>query len=312
MPWSTRDIPSQEGRTAVVTGANGGLGLETARALAGKGAHVVMAARDQSKAAAARAEILRSHPGASLEVVPLDLASLASVATAAQSILTAHPQVDILVLNAGVMATPEGATEDGFETQLGTNVLGHWALLSHLLPRVVRTPDVRVVALSSLAQHQGKPIDPSNPHLHGSYGAWAAYGQSKLAMRHLAQGLQRQFIAANLRARAVVAHPGFTNSDLQATTARSGGGGFIGHASHVVTPYLGMSAAYGALSQLRAATDPKAPAGGMVGPLLAVTGPPVRKPLVRGGAGKAIEALWQVGERETGLRVDVRSALAAG
>lgn len=310
MPWSIRDIPSQEDRVAVVTGANGGLGLETARALAGTGAHVVMAARNQDKAAAARADILGSHPGASLEIVPLDLGSLASVADAARAITTAHDRVDLLVLNAGVMATPEGTTADGFETQLGTNVLGHWALLSHLLPTVVRTPGARVVTLSSVAQHQGKPLDPANPHLHGSYGAWTAYGQSKLAMRHLAQGLQRQLTAAGLDARAVVAHPGLTNSELQATTVTAGGGGFMGRASHAVAAVVGMSASYGALSQLRAATDPAAPAGGMYGPLLGVTGPPVRKPLVRPGATAAIAALWQVGERETGLPVDVRSALA--
>src|SRR5688500_15961252 len=128
MSWSVTDVPGQQGRVAVVTGANGGLGLATATALAGRGAHVLMACRDQRKAAAARDGLLAAHPEVSVEVVALDLGSLASVARAAAQIRAAHPRLDILVNNAGVMLTPQGATTDGFESQLGINHLGHWAL----------------------------------------------------------------------------------------------------------------------------------------------------------------------------------------
>lgn len=311
MFWSTDDIPDQSGRIAVVTGANGGLGLETARELARKGAHVVMAARNQEKAEAARHHILTGHPGASLEIVPLDLGSLASVEKAAAAITAAHDRVDLLVLNAGVMAMPEGTTEDGFEIQLGTNVLGHWALLSHLLPTVLRTPQARIVTLSSVAQHQGRALDPANPHLRGSYDPWKAYGNTKLAMRHLAQGLQRELDAAGSDVAALVAHPGLTNSDLQSTTKQAGGGGIGGRASEAFAARLGMSVGRGALSQLRAATDPGARGGQLYGPLFAAAGPPVRKPLVRPGGGDAIRTLWQVCERETGLRVDVAAAAAS-
>ena len=304
MFWTIDDIPDQTGRTAVVTGANGGLGLESTRALAGAGAHVVMAARNQEKAEAARRDVLATHPQASLEVVPLDLGSLASVAEAADAIRARHERIDVLMLNAGVMAMPEGRTVDGFETQLGINVLGHWALLSHLLPVVVATPGARVVTLSSIAQHQGHPLDPADPHLRGGYDAWRQYGNTKLAMRHLAQGLQARFEAAGVDALAVPAHPGYTNSDLQSTTAHAGGGGRLGPFYDKAADLVGMSVPRGALSQLRAATDPRARAGVIYGPLLAVSGPPVAKPLVRPGSADAVRRLWQVAESDTGLPVD--------
>lgn len=312
MSWTLDDLPDQSGRTAVVTGANGGLGLATADALAGAGAHVVMAARNQEKAAAARTELLAAHPDASLEVVELDLGSLASVARASAEILGRHARIDLLINNAGVMATPEGRTVDGFETQLGTNHLGHWALTSHLLPTVLRTPGSRIVTLTSTAQHTGRALDPSNPHLDGSYDAWRAYGNSKLANRHFAVGLQQQLSAAGVDTIALTAHPGLTDSDLQTTTVESGGGGPLGRFFHLLTKRTGMSVPRGALSQLRAATDPAARGATMYGPLFATTGPPVRRPLVRPGSAEAIRRLWEVSERETGLSVDVAAALAAG
>lgn len=310
MAWSIEDIPNQDGRVVVVTGANGGLGLASARALAGRGAHVVMAARNQDKAVVAHDEILAAHPGASLEVVELDLASLASVQRAADEILAAHDQVDILLCNAGVMAMPQGTTSDGFDTQFGINHLGHWALTSHLLPTIVRTPGARVVTVSSTAQHQGRPVDPADPHMREEYDAWAMYAQTKLANRHFAVGLQVQFERAGVDARALSSQPGLTNSNLQSRTVREGGGGQAGHLFENLTASIGMTTEQGALSQLRAATDPAAPGGGFYGPLWVVTGPPVRKPLVRPEA-DAIETLWQVSERETGLSVDVEVARAA-
>ena len=311
MSWSTNDIPDLHGRTAVVTGANGGLGLASAKALAGHGAHVVMAARNQTKAASARDEILAAHPHASLEIVELDLGSLASVKSAADAIAAKHTRIDILMCNAGVMAMPQGTTEDGFDTQMGTNVLGHWALLSHLLPIVVATPGARVVTLSSTAQHMGRAINPDDPHLRRNFDAWRMYGNTKLAMRHLAVGLQEQFERAGVDAKALSAQPGLTNSDLQTTTHAEGGAGPMGAFFEWQTKTMGMSTERGALSQLRAATDPKAPGGGFYGPLFVTNGPPVRKPLVRPGSDAAVKALWQVAERETGLKVDVAAALAS-
>jgi NAD(P)-dependent dehydrogenase (short-subunit alcohol dehydrogenase family) len=217
-------VVDQSGRVAVVTGANSGLGLATALALAGKGTHVVMAARDAAKAALARDRIRAESPGASVEIVALDLGSLASVEQAAGQILAAHPAIDLLITNAGVMATPQGRTADGFETQLAVNHLGHWAMTSHLLPALVRTRDARVVTVTSGAQHTGRPLDPADPFRLGDYDPWRAYADSKLANRHFAQGLDRQFREAGLSARALTAHPGMTNSDLQATTVAAGGG----------------------------------------------------------------------------------------
>lgn len=310
MFWSANDIPDLHGTVAVITGANGGLGLASATALAGKGAHVVMAARDQTKAADAHARILAAHPDASLEIVELDLGSLASVDRAATTINAAHDRVDILMCNAGVMAMPQGTTEDGFDTQMGINVLGHWALLSHLLPVVVATPGARVVTLSSTAQHTGTPVDADDPHMRNGFSEWGMYGRTKLAMRHLAVGLQEQFDRHGVDAKALSAQPGLTNSDLQSTTRAHGGAGALGDLAEGLVKVVGMSTDRGALSQLRAATDPGAPGGGFYGPLFATNGPPVRKPLVRPGSDAAIETLWQVAERETGLRVDVGDVLA--
>lgn len=309
MSWSTTDIPDLHGKVAVITGANGGLGLASAKALAGRGAHVVMAVRNEAKAADAHAEIMAAHPGAALEIVRLDLGSLASVATAAEQIAAAHDRIDILMCNAGVMALPPGTTVDGFDTQMGTNVLGHWALISHLLPVVVATPGARVVTLSSTAQHAGRPIDPADPHMRDGFDAWRMYGQTKLAMRHLAVGLQAQFDRAGVDAKALSAQPGLTNSDLQTTTQAHGSAGLLGTVSEKLVKLTGMSTDRGALSQLRAAVDPKAPGGGFYGPLFVTNGPPVRKPLVRPGSAGAIETLWRVAESETGLRVDVSAAV---
>ncbi|MEV3903438.1 SDR family NAD(P)-dependent oxidoreductase [Mycobacterium sp. NPDC050551] len=311
MSWSTKNIPDLHGKVAVVTGANGGLGLASAKALAGGGAHVVMAVRNKAKAADAHAEILAEHPAASLEIVDLDLGSLASVAAAAKTIAAAHDRIDILMCNAGVMALPQGTTEDGFDTQMGINVLGHWALISHLLPVLVTTPGARVVTLSSTAQHTGRAVDPADPHMRENFDEWRMYGQTKLAMRHLAVGLQRQFDDAGIDAKALSAQPGLTNSDLQTTTQAHGSAGLLGTVSERLVKVIGMSTDRGALSQLRAAVDPGAPGGGFYGPLWGTNGPPVRKPLVRPGSDAAIEALWRAAESETGLRIDVGAVVGA-
>ncbi len=306
MSWTTADIPDQSGRVAVITGANGGLGLESARALAGAGAHVVMAVRNQDKAHAAVDDIRATIPDASLELVALDLASLTSVADAAEGIAATHPAIDILLNNAGLMACPERQTVDGFEMQFGVNHLGHWAFTGRLLPNILRAPAPRVVTVTSTAHHMGRPVDPANPHLHGNYGEWRAYGQSKLANFHFGIGLQRQFQTAGLTAESLIAHPGLSNTDLQTVSVAETNGGSVQKFFEALTARTGMSPAQGALPQLRAATDPKARGGEFYGPLFVNNGPPVRKPILRRwDMTKAIDTLWAVSERETGVVIDL-------
>ena len=312
MAWSAADIPRQRGRTAVVTGANGGLGLETARQLAAKGAHVVMAVRNQEKTAAAVDEIRASVPDAALELVALDLASQASVRAAAKQIMAAHQRIDLLINNAGVMGIPEAKTVDGFEMQLGVDHLGHWSLTALLLPALLRTPGARIVTVTSTAHHMGRAINPANPHLHGRYRPWRAYGQAKLANFHFGLGLQRELENAGATTASLIAHPGLSNTDLQAVSVQQTGGGTSQQFFLFLARRTGMSAADGALSQLRAATDPAAKGGEFYGPLFVNSGPPVRKPVVRRlGLDQAIAALWEVSERETGIAIDVRAAAAA-
>ncbi len=312
MTWTENDIPDLTGRVAVVTGANGGLGLATALALAGAGADVVMAARDQAKAAAAEATIRAAYPDAALQVVELDLGDLASVRRAADSIVAGRPAIDILVNNAGLMAMPERRTADGFEMQFGVNHLGHFAFTAHLLAPLLRAPSARVVTVTSVAHHQGRPVDPANPHLHGRYKPWRAYGQAKLANFHFGLGLQRRFERAGVRAASIIAHPGMSNTDLQSTTVAEGGGGRSAGFFHALTTSIGMSPQHGARPQLRAATDPSARGGEFYGPLFMTNGPAVRRPLVRRiGLEKAVDTLWQVSERETGVALDVVVAAEA-
>jgi NAD(P)-dependent dehydrogenase (short-subunit alcohol dehydrogenase family) len=273
MSWKAADIPEQTGRTAVVTGANGGLGLETARALAVKGAHVVMAVRNQDKAADAVTSIRKTAPDASLELVPLDLASQASVREAAAAITAAHPKLDLLVNNAGVMGIPERRTADGFEMQFGTNHLGHYALTALLMPALLKGDGTRIVTVTSSAHHIGRAVDTNNPNLEGKYGPWKAYGQSKLANFHFGLGLQEKLAAAGAPAASLIAHPGLSNTDLQAVSVRETDGGLIQRFFHGLAGSTGMSAAQGALSQLRAATDPAAHGGEFYGPLYVNSGP---------------------------------------
>ena len=316
MAWSSADIPDQTGRTAVVTGANGGLGLETSRALAAAGAHVVMAARNQEKAAAAVDDIRRTVADPSLEVVALDLGSQGSVREAAEQILAAHDRVDLLINNAGVMGIPERRTVDGFEMQLGVDHLGHWSITALLMPALLRAGAARIVTVTSTAHHMGRALDPANPHLDGRYRAWRAYGQAKLANFHFGLGLQSRLAAAGAPAASLIAHPGLSNTDLQAVSVQETGGGRSQRFFHRLAVSTGMSPANGALPQLRAATDPGARGGEFYGPLWVNNGPPVRKPILRRiGMDSAIRTLWAVSERETGIAIDptpARRVPAAG
>jgi NAD(P)-dependent dehydrogenase (short-subunit alcohol dehydrogenase family) len=302
--WNTADIPGQHGRVAVVTGANGGLGLATARALAAAGAEVVIAARNQERAAEAMERIQAAVPAANLAIVKLDLGSLDSVKTAAEEVLASHEAIDLLVNNAGVMGIPQSRTADGFEMQLGVDHLGHFALTARLLPALLKAPAARLVTVTSTAHHMGRAVDPDNPNLDGRYGPWRAYAQAKLANFHFGLGLDRLFRDAGAPAASLVAHPGLSNTELQAVSVEETGGGLSQRFFLMLARTVGMSPGEGALSQLRAATDPGAKGGEFYGPLFVNSGPPVRKPVLRRlGMSRAIEKLWQVSERETGLEL---------
>ncbi len=309
MPWTQADIPNLHGRVAVVTGANGGLGLETTAALAAAGAHVVMAARNPTKTESAVREVRERVPDADLEVVPLDLGDLASVRGAAAAVTGAHEKVDLLVNNAGVMAMPERQTADGFEMQLGVDHLGHWALTSLLLEPLLRAEAARVVTVTSVARFQGRPVDPDNPHLHGRYGPWRSYGQAKLANYLFGLGLEQEFRNAGVAAQSLVAHPGLSHTELQVHTVNEGGGGVMAPVYAFLARTSGMSSYAGVRPQLRAATDPEAHGGALYGPLLATNGPAVRRPVLRRlGLDRRVRELWQVSERETGIALDVAGA----
>ena len=305
MTYTRDSVPDLAGRTAVVTGANGGLGLQTAKVLAANGADVVMAVRNQAKAAMAVEQIRAGTTEASLELAELDLASQASVTKAAEQILGRHAAIDILVNNAGLMATPERATEDGYEMQFGVNHLGHWTFTALLMPALLAVPAARVVTVTSTAHHFGRRVDPDNPHLHGNYDPWRAYAQSKLANYHFALGLQREFERAGVPAQSLVAHPGLSHSDLQTTTVAEGGGGWMGPMWAWLARNTGMGIEAGAMPQIRAATDPLAKGGEFYGPRFVNLGPAVRLPVLRPGSGRAIRTLWKVSERETGVPLTI-------
>jgi NAD(P)-dependent dehydrogenase (short-subunit alcohol dehydrogenase family) len=306
MAWTENDIPDLTGRTAVVTGANGGLGFQTALALAAAGAHVVLAARDPSKTAAAEARIQERYPSASMEVVPLDLGDLSVVLAAAKEVLSRHERVDILVNNAGVMAMPQRTTADGFEMQLGVDHLGHWALTAHLLPALLRAPSARVATVTSTARFMGGPLDPADPHMRRKYRAWGSYARAKMANYHFGLGLQQQFSRAGVAAQSLIAHPGLSNTDLQARSVREGGAGWAGAFFEAMTARSRMTPLEGARPQLRAATDPRARGGELYAPRFGSHGPAVRRPILRRfDLQKQIDVLWQVSERETGIALDV-------
>jgi NAD(P)-dependent dehydrogenase (short-subunit alcohol dehydrogenase family) len=243
MGWKASDIPDLTGKVAVVTGGNGGLGLETSRQLAAHGAQVVIGARNLEKAEAARASIVATVPDALLEIRQLDLGSLASVAAFASAVKSTNPKIDMLFNNAGVMAVKEGKTADGFETQFGTNLLGHFALTLQLLPALLATPAPRVVCTTSTARFMAGKYDLSNPHMHGCYDAWDAYGMSKRADLQFAFELNRRLKDRGLTAYA--ADPGFSKTDLQQASVRNNAG-FMQRFWRVMTAIMGQSAAMGA------------------------------------------------------------------
>jgi NAD(P)-dependent dehydrogenase (short-subunit alcohol dehydrogenase family) len=292
--WTFDDIPDQTGRTAIVTGANTGIGLETARMLALRGARVVLACRNPEKGRDAKARIEAEKPAGSATLAALDLSDLDSVAAFADAFAKAHERLDLLVDNAGVMVPPLGRTRQGFELQVGTNHLGHFALTGRLLPLVLRTPGARIVVVASTAQSFGRiDFDDLNWERR-AYSPWRAYGQSKLANMLFALELSRRLSAAGADARTTAAHPGWTATDLQRTA------GF----TRFFNPFMAMKPADGALPTLRAATDPAAQGGSYWGPagVFELRGSPVPAKIPGPARDERVAArLWELSEALTGV-----------
>jgi NAD(P)-dependent dehydrogenase (short-subunit alcohol dehydrogenase family) len=255
--WTTADIPDQAGRVAVITGANTGLGFETAAALAGRGAHVVLAVRNLDKGADAAARITARHPSGTVAVCELDLTSLASIRAAAERLRSEHDGIDLLINNAGVMFTPKAVTADGFELQFGTNHLGHFALTGLLLDRLLAVPGSRIVTVSSMG-HRAGTIDFDNLQWQRGYSRARAYGRSKLANLLFTYELQRRLAGTSTLAAA--AHPGASSTELSRNTPA--------WMRLVTGPFelTSQDAAMGALPTLRAATDPGVRGGEYYGP----------------------------------------------
>ena len=255
--WTEADVPEQSGRTAVVTGANSGIGFEAARVLAERGAEVVLAVREPGKGRDAAARIGASAPGANLSVVRLDLGSLASVREAAEELRASHDRLDLLINNAGVMMTPRGRTEDGFELQLGTNHLGHFALTGLLLDRMLQVPGSRVVTVSSNGHKMGR-INFADLQSERRYSRTGAYAQSKLANLLFTYELQDRLSRAGAQTAALAAHPGTSKTALTRNLPA------VMRLGAALLPF--QPAEMGAVPMLRAATDPAARGGEYYGP----------------------------------------------
>lgn len=307
--WTTAQIPDQSGRTILVTGANSGLGLRTAQALAARGARVVMACRNQAKAAEALTAVKEAASGPEPQVVPLDLADLASVRQCAADVLAEHPSLDVVVNNAGVMATPHRRTEQGYELQFGTNHLGHFALTGLLLPALLRAPMPRVVNVASIA-HWGGVMQWKDPHMERLYLRWPAYAQSKLANLLFTSELQRRARKADVPLMAVAAHPGVATThlyDLHDTGIRRA----MLSVPMAFMKRVGQSDEMGALPQLYAATAPGVRGNdyyGAAGPLpgpFEIRGYPKRSPRSPLARNRThARRLWELSERLTGVHYE--------
>jgi len=295
--WTTTDIPDQTGRTAVITGANTGLGFETAKALAAKGAHVVIAVRNTDKGVEAADRI-----SGAVSVQQLDLTSLESIRTAADQLKNDHDKIDLLINNAGVMTTPKGTTKDGFELQFGTNHLGHFALTGLLLDAIVDVEGARIVTVSSNGHKMGGAIHFDDLQWERSYSRMGAYTQSKLANLLFTYELQRR-LAPRGKTIALAAHPGTSTTELARNVPKP-----VERAFQLVAPLIAQSPAGGALPSLRAATDPGALGGQYYGP--DSIGQQKGNPVVVASSAQSYDLdlqrrLWAVSEELTGVNFGV-------
>lgn len=298
MSWNLEQAPLQTGRIAIVTGANVGLGFETALALASKRCKVTLACRNIAKAEVAKANIVVQHPKAKVDCMELDLSSLASVRAFASAYAKRHTKLDLLINNAGIMMPPFSLSEDGFESQLAANYLGHFALTGLLLPLIVKTPNARVVNLSSLA-HRWSGIHFDDINFKNGYSERSAYGQSKLACLMFAYELQRRLRKARKTTLSVAAHPGVSATNLFQ---------HMPGVARLFTPLVALvfqSAKGGALPTLYAALGTDINGGDYCGPqsMREMRGSPGKVSSNRASNDEAAAArLWSVSEQMTGVR----------
>ena len=298
--WTQHDIPSQSGRVAIITGANSGIGLETARELARQGARVVLACRSEARATTAIADILSELPQAEVEFMQLDLADLAQVREFAAAVHKRFDRLDLLINNAGVMGPPVGKTAQGYELQFGINHMGYFALTGQLLDLLTATPGARIVNVSSLAHRQGKMNFNDLNFEARDYKAMAAYCQSKLANLLFTFELTRRLQKRGVEVIVAAAHPGWTQTNLQQHSGLF----------RTLNPFFGMQPIGGALPTLRAATAPDVESGDYFGPkgFFEMRGAP-KKIKTNEAAKSESDAvqLWSVSEEGTGVRYEFQS-----
>lgn len=301
--WTAGDIPDLDGLTVIITGANSGVGYETAIELARRGAAVILACRSASRGESALRRITSDSPSATVELAQLDLGDLESVERFVQQFYATHDKLDLLINNAGVMATPYRTTVSGFETQIGTNHLGHFALTGKLMSLLINSDAPRIVSVSSLA-HRGESIDlEAIQFTRENYNRWHAYGRSKLANLLFTYELQRRFERAGIRhVSSLAAHPGVSKTNI------AQGLGWIGKVSMPIAGLFFQSARMGALPILRAATDPDAASGEYYGP----DRPNERRghPVIVTSSPESHDAevarrLWEQSERLTDVRFEI-------
>lgn len=288
-------------KVIIVTGGNSGLGFESVKALSAAGATVVMACRNKQRAQSALKEIQSQVPDTTIDLMTLDLASLASIKSFANEFKNKYNRLDVLMNNAGLMAIPQKQTADGFEMQLGTNHLGHFALTGELIETLMQTPASRIVSVTSLAANTGR-INFKDLMSKKRYSRWLAYGQSKLANMLFGLELQRRLAAINADTISVLAHPGFSSTNLQAGPAE--GGGIAGRLTERMLRPMCQSQSQGALPQLYAATQSDVKGGNYYGPCgaMEMRGEPKRVKLPKAGKNRQdAEQLWTESVSLTGV-----------
>lgn len=307
--WTADELPDLTDRLIVVTGANGGLGWETSRALARHGAHVIMACRSTEKAAEAVQRVEAENVPGRVEPWVLDLASLRSIEAFAERLVGQHDELYALCNNAGVMALPRRVTADGFEMQLGTNHLGHYALTGRLLPLLLAAEGSRVVTVTSMVHRMGS-IDFDDLQGERRYGKWAAYGASKLANLLFTYELQRRLSAAKAETIAVACHPGYSNTNLQHEAARLAGSAIAGRLMAAASRVAAQSPEMGALPSLYALTAEDVQGGDFIGPggPMQIWGYPTKvEPAASAKDPELAARLWAVSQQLTGVRYDALS-----
>lgn len=308
--WTTANIPRQDGKLAIVTGANSGIGLHAARELASAGCTVIVACRSAEKASSTRQRTVQEIPTALIEDGVLDLSSLSSIRDFAKAFLATRRPLDLLINNAGVMALPKRMlTADGFELQVGTNHLGHFALTGLLLPALLAAPSSRIVTVSSLA-HRGGKIRFDDLNWEHDYKPWPAYRQSKLANLLFAKELERRLLKSGTPTQSIVVHPGVSTTSLFKNGPGSGGGP-MNAIVPILISLLGQSEAQGALPTLYAATAPEAQGGHYYGPdgFREMKGYPVEVKAEAQANDPALAAqLWDLSEKLTGVQYGFSAA----